>query len=256
MPLTKRFRLVLVSLISILVLASSHLLSQSPLEAISASDLTLTPAESTRPQASIESAESSFLDTDLPSTADISAKAPYNQISAVPFGRYDRAVKFQDFVAEISNGEGEIVRGVFIPNEFALPVIQQPEDNPIYVSTKDGLITQFGLAKRSGITGLLAHNYLSGALFYGLDVGDELFVIYGDGRIKTYRISSIHRYQKLNPNSSKSNYRDLGSGKILTTKQVFNRFYRGVHRVTFQTCLENEGNLNWGLTFITATPLQ
>lgn len=253
---TKHCRLILASLISLLLLFSSHLVSDKPAEANVVADQATTATDSTYSEPSPQAFETSFLDTNLPSTADITAKALNDQFSAVPYGRDNDAIKFQDFVAQISNGDKEIVRGVFIANEFALPVIQQPEDNPVYVSTKHGLITQFGLANGSGITGLLAHNYLSGALFYNLDIGEELFVIYGDGGIKTYRVSSIHQFQKLNPNSSKSNYLDLASGRILTTKQVFNRFYRGVHRVTFQTCLENEGNLNWGLTFITATPLK
>lgn len=256
MLLTTYRPLVLVSLINFLLLASSQLISPEPAEAFRTVYPTITPAESAKPRSTVRTPKTSFLDTDLPSTADLTAQALNDQLDAVPYGRDKSAIRFQEFIAEISNGNTEMVRGVFIPREFALPVIQQPEDNPVYVSTKDGLITQFSLANRSGITGLLAHNFLSGALFYNLDIGDELFIIYGDGNIKSYRVSSIHRFQKLDPNSSKSNYRDLSNGKVLTTKQVFNRFYRGVHRVTFQTCLESEGNLNWGLTFITATPLK
>jgi hypothetical protein len=248
--------LVLTSLISIVLLVSSHMVSGKPAVADFAADQATTPAESTYSIPRTQAFETSFLDTNLPTTADITAQVLDVQLSAVPYGRDNSAIRLRDFVAEVSNGDQEIVRGVFIANEFALPVIQQPDDNPIYVSTKQGQITQFGLAKRGGITGLLAHNYLSGAQFYDLDIGDELFVVYGDGSVKTYRVSSFHNFEKLNPDSSKSNYRDLDTGRILTTRQVFNRFYRGVHRVTLQTCLENEGNLNWGLTFISATPLQ
>jgi len=52
-----------------------------------------------------------------------------------------------------------------------------------------------------------------------------------------------------------SNLLDLDSHERLTTAEAYARFYRGGRHVTFQTCLEKEGRLNWGLLFVVAIPL-
>jgi hypothetical protein len=162
---------------------------------------------------------------------------------------------FHSFVAQVSDGEAEKVRGVYVPGVFALPVIQQPETDVTFVSDKQGVITEFRKAARNNITGLLAHNYLSGGLFYELSPNQEVRIIYGDGTIRLYEVSSIHSFQKLKPLSVRGPMIDLGNGMRVSTREVFNRFYNGEHQVTFQTSLEREGNLNWGLTFIVANPL-
>jgi hypothetical protein len=43
---------------------------------------------------------------------------------------------------------------------------------------------------------------------------------------------------------------------LLSAREVFNKFYRGEPHVTFQTCLEGEGRLDWGLLFVVAQPLE
>ncbi|HZD55229.1 MAG TPA: hypothetical protein VE136_00785 [Anaerolineales bacterium] len=166
---------------------------------------------------------------------------------------------FDDFFVDIqdlntSSGQSQNARGVYVAGVFALPVIQQPEDKPAYVSNRPDLLTQFQSASRYGVTGLLAHNYLSGKEFYNLGLGQEVQVIYDDGTIGSYRVSNIERFQKLVPSSSRSHYIELDTGNELTTEQVFRKFYRGSGRVTFQTCLEGNGILNWGLLFVVAEP--
>ncbi len=163
--------------------------------------------------------------------------------------------EFLGFVETVRDGEDGMVRGVYVEGVLALPVIQQPEKEPTYVSTKWDVVTQFSSAARNGVTGLLAHNYLSGADFYQLTTGQEIWVVYGDGSYRRYKIEDISQYQKLTPSSLQSELIELSTGKRLTTSQVFNRHYNGDHKLTLQTCLENEGLSNWGLTFWTATPL-
>jgi hypothetical protein len=164
-------------------------------------------------------------------------------------------VDLETFVKHVGDGQSGVIRGVFVPGQFALSVVQQPEHNATFVSNKRDLVTQFEKAARNGVTGLLAHNFLSGRLFYQLAAGQEVFVVYGDGAIQRYRVTGIFRFQKLNPASLRSNLVDLSSGEMLTTAQVFNRFYRGDHHLTFQTCLEQGERRDWGLTFFLATPI-
>jgi len=164
--------------------------------------------------------------------------------------------RYGDFHTAVSNGEASVVRGVYVPNVFALRVQQQPDNNDGYVSSILGVVTQFHLASQSGVTGLLAHNYLSGDLFFDLEIDQEVNVIYGDGSGQRYIISEIYEYQALQPNSAFSDFIDLETNQKLTSTQLFNRVYTGENHVTFQTCIAKDGNLTWGRLFVIATPLE
>lgn len=163
---------------------------------------------------------------------------------------------FRRFVQQVTDGQEDIIRGVYVDGVLALRVVQQPADNAAYVSTELETVTQFRSAEKNGITGLLAHNFLSGKQFYDLIPGQEVRVIYGDGSFRSYEISQSYRFQKLTPSSLQSDFIDLSSGEQVSTSQVFNRFYKGNGHLTLQTCLEARGLSNWGLTFIVATPLE
>lgn len=156
------------------------------------------------------------------------------------------------FVKNVSNGQIGKVRGVYAPGIFALPVIQQPKNKGTYVSNKRDYITQFAKAAENGTVGLLAHNYLSGALFYKLRPSQEVVVVFGDGSLHTYRITSIRQYQKLSPSDPHSRYLDLRSGQTFSSGQIFEEYYQRKHHLVFQTCLKSQRMLNWGLTFFTA----
>ena len=158
------------------------------------------------------------------------------------------------FIQSIMNGESSQVRGVYIPGIFALPVVEQPETNPVFVSEEDGYLTLYRSAAKYGVTGLLAHNYLSGARFFEIAHGAQVNVIYGDGASRAYRVEAIRRFQKIEPSNLSSDLIDLNTGTRLTAAQVFDQVYRGANHVTFQTCLEKEGNLSWGLLFVIASP--
>lgn len=67
---------------------------------------------------------------------------------------------------------------------FSTRVLQQPANNPGYISPVNGVITEFGLAKSYGNIGLLAHNYLTGASFSKLTPGQEIRIVYGNGDVK------------------------------------------------------------------------
>jgi hypothetical protein len=160
------------------------------------------------------------------------------------------------FVRDVTTGKEDVVSGVYVEGALKLPIMQQPEGQSAYVSDKDGMVTQFSNASRNGVTGLLAHNYLSGAQFYNLVLGQEVWIVYGDGDLRRYQIVEYESYQKLTPSSLQSQFIELDTGEELSTNQVFSRFYKGDHKVTFQTCLANEGISNWGLSFWVAEPVQ
>ena len=161
----------------------------------------------------------------------------------------------REFVEAVRDGKADQIQGVYVPEVFALPVIQQPKNNAIYVSNKRGRLTQFRKAAENGVTGLLAHNYLSGELFYRLTPRQELMVVFGDGTLQRYQVTKIWQYQKLEATRLRSDFVDLSSGQKFTSGQIFDHFYRGEHRLIFQTCLEANGILDWGLTFVVAVPV-
>jgi hypothetical protein len=161
---------------------------------------------------------------------------------------------FAEFTKTVQNSESTVLRGVYVPEVLALPVIQQPAGNPGYVSSKMGEVTQFGMAAQFGNIGLLAHNHLSGTSFSQLAVGQEVRLVYGNGSAEYFVIKQILQFQALDPNSPYSSFRDLSNNETLTAEQLFNKVYRGERHVTFQTCIASAESLSWGRLFIIATP--
>jgi hypothetical protein len=160
-----------------------------------------------------------------------------------------------NFVNNLIDGQPKSVRGVYVPGFLALPIIQQPRGNTGFVSEQPGTATQFQMADRYGVIGLLAHNYLSGGEFFSLVEGLQVLLVNGDGSLQKYRITEIVEYQKVTPGSNWSHYINLETGERLTTYQVFAQYYQGEHHLTFQTCLEREGLETWGLRFVVAEPV-
>ena len=163
---------------------------------------------------------------------------------------------FRDFAQPVDNGDVNTLSGVYVPNVLALPVIQQPSGDDGYVSNKDDQTTQFAMASQFGSVGLLAHNYLSGRFFSELAVGQEVRLVYGNGRVEYFVITEILRYQALEPNSQLSSFRSLDHSEVLSAEQMFKRVYAGERHVTFQTCIAANGTVSWGRLFIVAEPKQ
>lgn len=160
---------------------------------------------------------------------------------------------FPAFARSIARGSPEAIRGLYVDRLFALPVIQQPNANPAYVSAQEGVVTLFSLAARHGVSGFLAHSYLSGRLFYDVPMGAKMWVVRGDGSFSSYRAATRAWFQKLSPYDSHSDYLDQKTREVLTTGQLFERFYTGKH-LTLQTCVESGSIPTWGLMFVIAQP--
>jgi hypothetical protein len=173
----------------------------------------------------------------------------------VPAAKPRLSQEFAGFVRMVINGQADVVRGIYVEGILALQVVQQPDKDWTYVSGEQGKATEFQNAAKNGIIGLLAHNFLSGRLFYSLKPGALIEVVYGDGAIRYYRVSGSYRYQKLDPNDLSSKLVDLSTGNVVSSGQVFERFYDGADHIALQTCLEKDGLSTWGLYFVMALPL-
>jgi hypothetical protein len=159
-----------------------------------------------------------------------------------------------EFATTVLNGNPDEVVGIFVEDLFALRVIQQPKEQPAFVSPEDNLVTQFTLPRQYGVVGLLAHNYLSGKLFFDLIPGDEVIVIYGDGHSDFYRVSGLERFQALNPLSPYSDFINTSASgsKRITSAALFSHIYTHPDSLVFQTCIDANGDSSWGRLFVTA----
>jgi len=159
-----------------------------------------------------------------------------------------------EFIEQVTNGEADVLRGVYMPGVLADPVFSQPEDDPAFVSSEENTLTQFGLASRFGSTGLLAHNYLAGKNFFLVEQGQVFYLIYGDGRVESFIITGLMQFQALQPDSVRSNFIDLDTGRTLSASKLFTRVYNKPGHVILQTCIEANGNTSWGRFFVIAEP--
>lgn len=144
--------------------------------------------------------------------------------------------------------------GVYVANKFAFKIIQQPENLFEFISSVENEVTQFMLAVPQ-VVGLLAHNHLAGKSFFDLEDGDLIYLINGVGEFKEYRISASASLQAIVPSSPTTMFKDLENGELLDAAQVFSRFYMGEPHLTLQTCIQKNGDANWGRLFIVAHPI-
>ena len=110
---------------------------------------------------------------------------------------------------------------------------------------RDGDPVRHG-AERTGLSDLLAHNYLSGQQFFELTVGQPINLVYGDGRIEAFRVTRILRFQATIPESANSGFINLDTGKGTDAEGLFRQVYMGSRHVTFQTCIEEARELELG----------
>src|SRR6266498_2799959 len=168
---------------------------------------------------------------------------------------YSRYPVLADAPQVIQNNQASLLRSVYVDASQALPIVQQPSGKPNYVSTKAGEVTQFSSASDYGNIGLLAHNFLSGKSFSHLAVGQEIHLVYEDGKTEYFTVTEILRYQALDPKSPFSSFQNLDhKEEILSAQQMFGRAYEGDHHITLQTCIAKYGISSWGRLFIIAVP--
>jgi len=167
----------------------------------------------------------------------------------------EAAAAFDGFIASVSNGQANQVTGIYAEGVLAYSVRRQPAGNLGYVSEGANDVTEFALAAQYGTQGFLAHNYLAGASFSQLSVGQIVTLVYGDGSTASFRIDVIRRYQALSPNSTQSRFVDLETGKELSASDVFFAVYNGESAVVLQTCIAKDGIGSWGRLFVQASPI-
>lgn len=163
-----------------------------------------------------------------------------------------------EFIGAVQGGDAQRLAGLYVEDVLALPVVQQPAGDPVFVSSRDGEATQFMLADRFGNKGVLAHNHLAGEAFFNIQPGDEIVLIFGNGSQAAYRVRQMQRYQALSPNSPYSNFVDLSDAnqKQISATELFHRtFGAGEGNLVLQTCIWQGSEPSWGRLFIIAEPV-
>ena len=180
---------------------------------------------------------------------------PSGRVQAMTDDFNDESLPGMDaFVGQVRNGQSGELRGIYIPGILAAPIVQQPRGMEEFVSPWQNIVTQFGLASNYGSTGLLAHNYLAGKSFHFLQPGQEIQLVYGDGRVATFIVSEILHYQALEPDSTSSSFINLDTGESQSYASLFSRIYHRPGQVVFQTCISAGEDIAWGRLFVIAEP--
>ncbi len=180
---------------------------------------------------------------------------PSGRVQAMSDDLNDESLPGMDtFVGQVRNGQAGELRGIYIAGILAAPIVQQPRGMEEFVSPWQNIVTQFGLASNHGSVGLLAHNYLAGKSFSLLQPGQEIHLVYGDGRVATFIVSEILHYQALEPDSTSSSFINLDTHESQSYAGLFSRIYNRPGQVVFQTCISTADDLAWGRLFVIAEP--
>jgi hypothetical protein len=156
------------------------------------------------------------------------------------------------FTDQVRNGHADQITGVYADGIFALPVVQQPDGEPAYISSLPETLTQFASASAYGTLGFVAHNTLAGRLFPELKVNSTFSVIYGDGTPVLYQVIQIRHMKALQPDSTTSSYVDEDTGSQLSYQDLFFQTYGHPGWAILQTCIAADGIDSWGRLFIIA----
>lgn len=162
------------------------------------------------------------------------------------------AAHLAEFASGLQAVSASQVAGIFADEVLAYPVIQQPSGNAGFVSNDTGVVTQFSTPSQFGVTGIVAHNYLAGQYFFNLGIGNDIYVVNGDGSTAHYVVRSIRQFQALQPNSAYSDFVDLNSGASFTSTELFYEVYANAGTLVLQTCIANGDSDSWGRLFVIA----
>jgi len=141
---------------------------------------------------------------------------------------------------------------IYAKGKFNFEIVEQGNKGKSYVSSNPDVLTFFSLSKEFGSIGLVAHNFLTGDEFYKLEQGDIIHIKNGSGEIHAFRVSESLSYQAIEPESVRSDFIDLETGNSLNYKELFMRTYGQSGYLILQTCIEKDGNYEWGRYFIIA----
>jgi hypothetical protein len=156
------------------------------------------------------------------------------------------------FIDDVVNGDADALVGAYSTFTFAFPIVEQPADLPAWIDEGDHVLTHFSLAAGVGSIGLLAHYEHAGKSFYDLEPDDLVYLVYGDGKTHTYRVTEILYYKAIDPKNASTSFLSLADQTEYTQKEVFDTVYAHPGRLVLQTCLVGDSINTWGRMFVIA----
>lgn len=159
------------------------------------------------------------------------------------------------FIQEITNGNANDLVGLYAPYTLAYKIVSQPQGEANWIDEREGVVTQFSLARDTGSIGLLAHYEHAGSSFYHLIPGQSVYLIYGDGKAVRYQITEIDTYKAEEPQEPTTSFITAADGRLVAQSDVFNQIYNSPGRLILQTCLVSENSHTWGRMFVIAEPV-
>jgi len=143
---------------------------------------------------------------------------------------------------------------IIFPNQLPIPIVQQKDGKIDWVSPDENVFTQFIQPYNNrGTYAYIAHNYGAGKHLFNLKIGDVIAYTKKDkgmGALWKEEVKEIRKYQALQPKNVLSPLIDLASGKKVKAEDATHEIYRNNKRTVFQTCIEKNGNPNWGRIFV------
>jgi hypothetical protein len=149
-------------------------------------------------------------------------------------------------------------QSLYVPDFISLEVVQQPTDDPVFVSSQQNTLTQFRQASTMGNSvGLLAHHSKAGKNFDRFVPGDDIYLSYADGKTEHFVVTKVYHFKALDLDNPWGNFIDLENGKRFSAKELFYKVYGGSdYHLTLQTCIETEESAFWGRLFVIAEPIK
>ena len=147
------------------------------------------------------------------------------------------------------------VSSIYLEGIKFLRIERQPQGRYNHVSARDNVLTNFQMAERYGVMGLIAHNYLAGRYFSQLKVDDHVYLMDGKGGSRKYRVDQILKFRAVRPRDPRSWFEDLQDNEMYTAAEVFRRIYMGNHQVVLQTCIAQGDLQEWGRLFLVCKPV-
>lgn len=163
------------------------------------------------------------------------------------------------FSSRLAGRSSRQITQVTVPDLFSFQVVEQPANNPAYVSSAADTLTHFRTAEKYGTIGILAHNHLAGAQFFDLILGDRIDLVMaeedGGQAVRSFWVFSIREFQAASPNSPYSEFIDLKTDQRYSASQLFLEIYGNDGLLVLQTCLSRDGVDSWGRIFVIASPV-
>ena len=151
---------------------------------------------------------------------------------------------------------GIFMSEIIFPDLPPIKIVPQPNGKYSWVSNDSNSFTEFSVPKKLYDTQyFLAHNTKAGSHLNEIKIGDVIKFREsnaGLGEHTERKVKEIRKFKALQPTNLKTPLVDLSTGKQYSVEDITKEMWTNNKQVVFQTCIEKEGDINWGRLFVIA----